>query len=476
MTLKQRIGQEIAVVDDDNVIRDGLRRILEGAGYQVETFARGQLAIDRMAKKTFDLVLSDLKMPGLNGIEVLKEIRALQPEVPIIIITGYGTVETAVDAMKKGAVDYIAKPFTPDQLLAKLTLALEQRSVLVQDLYLQKELHDNQGFDSFIGTSREMQKVYQRIMQVADTESTLLVTGESGTGKELVARAAHRHSHRRSNAFVAVDCTSLAENLLESELFGHVRGSFTGAVQAKTGLFKVADGGTLFLDEISNISLTTQAKLLRVLQERVVTPIGSTQPIPIDIRLIGATNVDLRTLVHQGTFREDLFFRLNIIPVELPPLRERKGDLPLLIGFFLRKFARETGKEIRGLEPGVMEILESYPFPGNVRELENIIERAVVLSQGEMICSEDLELSALTGDGERPGFDTIPQTADELKMTKRLLREQAVDPVERAFVLDALRRNEWNVTRAAEQVGMLRPNFQALLKKQGLSARLRSEC
>ncbi|GAB6084631.1 sigma-54 dependent transcriptional regulator [Desulfuromonas carbonis] len=473
--MEEQCGMEIAVVDDDTVIRDGLRRILEGAGYRVETFARGQLAIDRFAKKSFDLVLSDLKMPGLNGIEVLKGIRALQPEVPIIIITGYGTVDTAVEAMKNGAVDYIAKPFTPDQLLTKLTLALEHRAVLVQDLYLQKELHDNQGFDNFIGTSREMRKVYQRIMQVADTESTLLVTGESGTGKELVARAAHRHSHRRENAFVAVDCTSLAENLLESELFGHVRGSFTGAVQAKTGLFKVADGGTLFLDEISNISLTTQAKLLRVLQERVVTPIGSTQPVPINIRLIGATNVDLRTLVTQGNFREDLFFRLNIIPVELPPLRERKGDLPLLVGHFLRKFARETGKEIRGLEPGVMEILEGYSFPGNVRELENIIERAVVLSHGEMICREDLELSALTGDGELHGFDTIPQTADELKMTKRLLREQAVDPVERAFVLDALRRNEWNVTRAAEQVGMLRPNFQALLKKQGLSARLRND-
>jgi transcriptional regulator with GAF, ATPase, and Fis domain len=316
-----------------------------------------------------------------------------------------------------------------------------------------------------------MEKVYRRILQVAPTDSTVLVTGESGTGKELVARAIHKNSPRRELPFVAVDCTSLAENLLESELFGHVKGSFTGAIQTKSGLFKVADGGTLFLDEVANISLTTQAKLLRVLQEREVTPIGGTQPIPINIRLVAATNRNLRQLVTEGKFRDDLFFRLNIIPVELPPLRERKGDLRLLTGHFIKDFSEEIGKEIKGLAPDALELLENYSFPGNVRELENLIERAVVLSEGEFIQREDLELQVSDGASKGSISGYVPQSLEELKEKKRHLRERAVESLERAFVLDALKRNNWNVTRAAEEVGMLRPNFQALLKKQGISGR-----
>ena len=466
---------KILVVDDEAVIREGLKRILGGAGYLVEAFAQGHLAIERLQTEPFDLVISDVKMPGMSGIEVLKAIRVLQPQVPIIMITGYSTVDTAVEALKNGAVDYIAKPFTPEHLLAKIAQAIEQRTVLIENICLQKELRENQGFNGFIGTSPEMQKVYRRILQVADTDSTVLITGESGTGKELVAHAIHQQGNRRNQPFVALDCTALAENLLESELFGHVKGSFTGAVQSKLGLFKVADGGTLFLDEIANLSLTTQAKLLRVLQERVVLPIGGTQPTPINIRLIAASNRDLRAMVSKGEFREDLFFRLNIIPVDLPPLRERKGDIRLLIAHFLKKFAETTGKDIQGVEPEVIDWLEAYAFPGNVRELENIIERAVVLAQGEFISRQDLEMD---NDGAPicPGiYSPIPRTAEELKVTKQLLRERAVEPIERAFVLDALRRNSWNVTRAAEEVGMLRPNFQALLKKQGLSARVRGD-
>jgi transcriptional regulator with GAF, ATPase, and Fis domain len=286
-----------------------------------------------------------------------------------------------------------------------------------------------------------------------------------------VARAIHKNSPRRDFPFVAVDCTSLVENLLESELFGHVKGSFTGAVQTKSGLFKVADCGTLFLDEVSNISLTTQAKLLRVLQEREVTPIGSTQPIPINIRLVAASNRNLRQLVAEGKFRDDLFFRLNIIPVELPPLRERKGDQRLLTAHFTKQFSEEIGKEIRGLAPDALELLDNYAFPGNVRELENLIERAVVLSESEFIQREDLELqvSEKSREGSEVGY--VPQSLEELKEKKRHLRERAVESLERAFVLDALKRNDWNVTRAAEEVGMLRPNFQALLKKQGISGR-----
>jgi DNA-binding NtrC family response regulator len=461
----------ILLIDDDAVIRDGLQRILDGAGYSTDTFFCGQLALEALQKNPYDMVITDLKMPGMNGLEVVRNVKLLQPDLPILIITGYSTVDTAVEAMKGGAADYISKPFSPEEICHKIRSALEHRAILVDDIYLSKELRDNQGFDRFIGHSRAMQKVYRRILQVAPTDSNVLVTGESGTGKELLARAIHNHSPRKSQPFVAVDCTSLAESLLESELFGHIRGSFTGATQTKMGLFKVADGGTLFLDEIANLSLTTQAKLLRVLQEREVTPIGGTRPIPIDIRLVAATNRNLKEMLLEGSFREDLYFRLNIIPIDLPPLRERDGDLPLLTGHFLKTFSEEFGKEIRGLAPNAMALLESYPFPGNVRELENVIERATVLTEGEFIQREDLELAteSNTLSGEMEGY--IPQSACELKEKKRIIREQAVKPVEKAFVLQALERNSWNVTRAAEETGMLRPNFQALIKKFGISIR-----
>lgn len=460
--------KRMMVIDDDQVIRKGLKRILEQAGHEVEDFASGHLAIEELQRQSFDLVITDLKMPGMSGMDVLKAINVLQPEVPIVLITGYATVETAVEAMKHGAVDFIPKPFTPKDLLEKVVLALEKKVVMFDDLYLRKELRQHHGFDQFVGESQEMQKVYRRVMQVAPTDSTVLIYGESGTGKELVARAIHRNGPRRDQPFVAVDCTALAENLLESELFGHVKGSFTGAMQTKTGLFKVADGGTLFLDEISNLSLKTQAKLLRVLQEREVTPIGGTQPQSFNVRLVAASNRSLKELVAEGDFREDLFFRLNIIPVDLPPLRERKGDLRLLIGHFLKKFNDEVGKEIRGLAPDALDLLEGYPFPGNVRELENIIERAVVLADGDFIQRDDLELGGEEALDGAMLADYIPLNADELKEKKRQIRERVVEPLERAFLLHALKRNSWNITKAAEEVGMQRPNFHALLKKQGI--------
>jgi len=472
------MGQfRVLVVDDEAVIRDALKRILEGERFSVETCVSGHSAIESLHERDFDLIVTDLKMPGMNGIEVLKAVKTLQPGAPVIMITGYASVDTAVEAMKNGAVDYIAKPFTPEQFLEKVERALEQRVVLMKEFNQKMDAIPRHGFDLFVGQSKEMQKVYHRIMQVATTDSTVLVTGESGTGKELVARAIHKNSSRSDKAFVAVDCSSLAENLLESELFGHVKGSFTGAVQAKTGLFKVADGGTLFLDEVSNISMATQAKLLRVLQERMVTPIGGTQPVPINIHLVAATNRSLRTMVTEGTFREDLFFRLNIIPIELPPLRERKGDIPLLISHFLKKFTAMVGKNMRGIAPDAMALLESYDYPGNVRELENTIERAVVLASGEIIHKEDLELRAEdvggppSGDAE--GY--VPHTADELKEMKRHIRDHAVESIEKAFVMSALERNNWNITRAAEETGILRPNFQGMLKRLGISVKAQLE-
>jgi DNA-binding NtrC family response regulator len=458
----------ILIVDDEAVIRDGLKRILDSDRFAVETCTSGYSAIELLHELEFDLIVTDLKMPGMNGIEVLKAVSALQPHVPVIMITGYASVETAVEAMKNGAVDYISKPFAPDQFMEKVEHALEQRNLLLDDIYLKKEINGRHGFHQFVGESTEMLKVYHRIMQVAATTSTVLITGESGTGKELVARAIHENSPRPEQPFVAVDCSSLAENLLESELFGHVKGSFTGAIQTKVGLFKVADGGTLFLDEVSNISLSTQAKLLRALQERRITPIGGTQPVPISIHLVAATNRNLKTMVAEGTFREDLFFRLNIIPIELPPLRERKGDIPLLISHFLKKFTAEIGKDIRGVAPDAMMFLEGYSYPGNVRELENIIERAVVLTEGDIIHREDLEQA--DGGGNEGGFDgRVPATAEELKEMKRHIRGHAVDAIEKAFLVSALERNNWNVTRASEETGILRPNFQGMLKRLGIS-------
>ncbi|NVN93175.1 MAG: sigma-54-dependent Fis family transcriptional regulator [Desulfuromonadales bacterium] len=461
---------KILIVDDETVIRDALKRILDNQQrFFVDTCSSGYGAIELLHKQDFDLIVTDLKMPGMSGLEVLKAVKALQPNVPVIIITGYATVDTAVEAMKNGAFDYLSKPFAPDQFLEKVEEALKQRRLGDDEYELRCEVSHQHGFDQFIGESHEMQKVYRRIMQVASASSTVLVTGESGTGKELVARAIHNHGPRREQPFVALDCTSLAETLLESELFGHVKGAFTGATQSKVGLFKAADNGTLFLDEVSNISLSTQAKLLRVLQMRQVTPIGDTKPIPINIQLVAATNRNLKTMVSEGAFREDLFFRLNIIPIEMPPLRERKGDIPLLISHFLKKFATQIGRDIRGLAPDAREFLEGYSYPGNVRELENVIERAVVLAESDVIRKEDLELTDCEVRLGETGPERIPVTSEELKEMKHHIRGQAIEALERSFLICALERNNWNATRAAEETGILRPNFQSMLKKHGIS-------
>ena len=462
------------VVDDETVIRDGIKRVLEGDQFEVETCSSGHKAIEQLQKKDYGLVITDLKMPGMDGIEVLKAVKALQADIPVILITGYASIDTAVEAMKNGAFDYISKPFSPDLLLEKVQNALNQRSLPLDKTCFKNEISLYHGFHSFIGESKEMQKVYQRIMRVAATSSTVLITGESGTGKELAARAIHENGSRKEKTFVAIDCSSLAETLLESELFGHVKGSFTGAVQAKTGLFKVADGGTLFLDEVSNISLSTQAKLLRVLQERKITPIGGTQLVPIDIHLVAATNKNLRTMVNEGSFRGDLFFRLNIIPIELPPLRDRRPDIPILIRHFLKKYSAAIGKDISKVAPDVMTFLQNYSYPGNVRELENMIERAVVLAEVDVIRNEDLELwdsRDTHSNNTNSLIARIPFNTEELKEMKRHIREHAMESLESVFVNNALERNNWNVTRAAEETGILRPNFQSMMKKLGISAR-----
>lgn len=461
---------KILVIDDEAVIREGLRQSLVMEGFQVEVASNGKIGMEKLQKDSFSAVISDLKMPIMSGIEVLKAIQVLQPNVPVIIITGFATVDSAVESMKNGAFDYLTKPFLPEQIIEKVQAAVKKRVITLESETISNSIPESLA-DSFIGKSEAMQKVFQRILQVAPTNSTVLITGESGTGKELVARAIHNQSSRKDEAFVAVDCNSLPENLLESELFGHVKGSFTGATQSKPGLFTVASGGTLFLDEIANLSMATQAKLLRVLQQREVTAIGGTKATPIDIRLVAATNRSLDKMVEDGAFRDDLYFRLNIIPIDLPPLRERTGDVPLLISYFLKKFSDEVGKQIKGLSADAHMAIHDYPFPGNVRELENIIERAVVLAQGDTIQLESLELPTFQDLGEDDDEISAPMNTQELKEIKRRVREQAVEPVEKAFVYAALERNNWNVTKAAEETGMLRPNFQALLKKLGISVK-----
>jgi len=463
----------ILVVDDEEIIRLSCQRVLTEEGYEVQTRPSGPEALRLLAEELFDVAIVDLKMPGMDGIEVLQAIKRDYPHIPVIMITGYATVESAVEAMKSGAFDYLPKPFTPDEVAVVVKKALETRSLILENIYLRGEIQAKYGFENIIGTSKKMQEIYRLIGKVAPTNSTVLITGESGTGKELIARAIHFNSQRKERQFVPVDCAVLSENLLESELFGHVKGSFTGAVVTKPGLFEVADGGSLFLDEIGNISLAMQSKLLRFIQEREFTPVGGTKLKKVDVRLVAATNSDLQEKIKEGAFREDLFYRLNIVPISLPPLRERKEDIPLLAMHFLKKYCQEMGKNPKAFSQMAMEMLMHYPWPGNVRELENIVERAVVMTEEDTILPQHLPLP-MQERSEGLTF-AVPKTNEELRELKRHLRDKAVEEAERLFVLDALSRNDWNVTRSAKDVGMLRPNFQALMRKHNIRSAEREE-
>jgi DNA-binding NtrC family response regulator len=460
----------ILVVDDEMIVCESCQRILEEEGaYEVEIALSGKEAFKKMKENPFDIVITDLKMPEIDGMEVLKRFRKEYPDAIIIMITGFGTVQTAVESMKLGAFDYIPKPFTPDEVSIVVKKALEKRDLLLENIYFRRELQGKYGFHNIIGKSRKMLEIYRTIAKVAMTDSTVLIYGQSGTGKELIARAIHFNSPRREKQFVPVDCAVLSENLLESELFGHVKGSFTGAISTKPGLFEVADGGTVFLDEVGNISLSIQAKLLRVLQEGEFTPVGGTKAKKVDIRLIAATNKELEKMIKEGNFREDLYYRLNIVPIYLPPLKERQEDISMLAMHFLKEYADETGKRVKTFTPEAIEKLMIYTWPGNVRELENVIERTVVMIDDEMVRPEHI---ILPGQKEKESLgDYVPITSEELKEVKKKLREKVVEDIERTFVLNALERHNWNVTRAAEEVGMLRTNFQALMKKYNLRAR-----
>jgi DNA-binding NtrC family response regulator len=437
--------------------------LLSEEGYEVQTSQQPKEGLAAAEQNPFDVILLDLKMPGMGGMEFLRRIKEVRPDTEVIIMTGFAEISTAVEATKLGAFDYIPKPFTPDRLLVTVGKALETRELVFENRYLRGELQARYKFENIVGSSREMQAVYQVVSQVSPTNTTVLILGESGTGKELIARAIHFNSPRKTKRIVAVDCGALQDNLLESELFGHVKGAFTGAVSAKKGLFEVADGGTLFLDEIGHTSFSLQTRLLRVLQERVFTPVGGTDERKADVRLIAATNKDLQAMVAEGTFREELFYRLNIVPIHLPPLRKRKEDIPALAMHFLKKTSEESGCDVTAISPQTLRLLVDYDWPGNVRQLENVIHRAVVLSPGPTIVSDLLPPEIR--DQVPPSTAHVPKTSEELKEIKKELREKSVEDVERQFVIEALRRNEWNVRRAAIEVGMQRPNFQALMRK-----------
>ncbi|MFB3819540.1 MAG: sigma-54-dependent transcriptional regulator [Candidatus Methylomirabilales bacterium] len=380
----------VLVVDDDQAVREALARTLEKLGHEPVLAADGQEGLDRLREGGIPIVLADLKMPGLTGLELLRAAKALSPDTEVIMITGHGTVEDAVAAMKDGAYDFITKPFRRLYLERTIGKAAEKQALVLQNRALQQRLAEMEGGGRLLGTSPPMRRVLDMIAQVAPSAATVLILGESGTGKELVANALHQGSQRRDRPLVKVNCAALPETLLESELFGYERGAFTGAVARKAGRFELADGGTLFLDEIGELSGATQAKLLRVLQEGEFERVGGTQTLKVDVRLITATNADPAALVRERRFREDLFYRLNVITVPLPPLRDRREDIPLLAHQFLRGFAAKNGKAVEGFTEEAMDLLQSYAWPGNVRELENVIERAVVLTRGSMISPADL--------------------------------------------------------------------------------------
>jgi len=459
----------ILVVDDEEiVIRSCLRILGDDGDYEAEAVQGGFEALRKIDEGHFDVLILDIMMPRMDGLEVLQRVKETHPDIDVIMVTGLSQIETAVRSMKLGAFDYLPKPFDPDELKRVVKRALERRQLLQENLELRNEVSSKYRFENIIGSSPQMQNVYRLIAKCAPTNSTILLTGESGTGKELIARAIHYNSLRKDKPFVTVDCNSLSENLLESEMFGHVKGSFTGAVVNKKGMFEVVDGGTLFLDEIGNISLATQAKLLRVIQEREFRAVGDTRTQSANFRLLTATNKDLKAMVADGTFREDLFYRINIFPIHVPPLRERRDDIPPLAFRFLKVFSEELGKTVTEFSEGAMSALVHHDWPGNVRELENAIHRAVILATDNTV--RQAHLANIIDMLPRLDLD-VPRTSDELKRIKKVAREKSVESIEKLFVLEALKRNAWNVTNSAEETGMQRANFQALMKKYDIRIR-----
>ncbi|HEU5060284.1 MAG TPA: sigma-54 dependent transcriptional regulator [Kofleriaceae bacterium] len=448
------MGERILVVDDEPNARAALAELLRDEGYAVETAADGFKALPKLEEFSPDLLLTDLRMPGLNGIELLRKARAADPDIAAVVMTAHGEIETAVAAMREGAEDYLTKPLVFEELKIVLERALERRRLRREAGVLRERLSKRHRLDAVVGSSPPMQKVFDTVLQIAPSRATVLIEGESGTGKELVAAAIHEHSPRASHPFIKLHCAALAETLLESELFGHEKGAFTGALARRDGRFQQADGGTLFLDEIGDISPGVQVKLLRFLQEREFERVGGNQTVKVDVRVVAATNRDLKQRVKEGAFREDLYYRLNVVSIEMPPLRARTGDIPLLAMHFLRKYAAENGKAITGFTDDALAALVHYRWPGNVRELENAIERAVVVCRREQIRPEDLVPTIMTADRAAPSGDLLPP-----------IPGSSMADLERYAILKTLEHVGGSTSRAAELLGISARTIQYRLRE-----------
>ena len=456
--MSESARQSILVVDDERSMREFLEILLTKEGYQVSLADNGEEACQILEKKKFDLLITDIKMKDINGIEVLKKTKEINPESVVVMISAFATAETAVEAMKEGAYDYIPKPFKVTEFKKIVEDALQSKRpepVVGKEYRLKSRYH----FDCLIGESPKMKKVYDLIKRVAQTKTNILISGESGTGKELVARAIHRQSSRKGKPFVIINCAGIPENLIESELFGYKKGAFTGAMADKEGLFDVADGGTVFFDEVGELPPTIQVKLLRVIQERTFTAVGGTEEKSVDVRFISATNKDLENEVINKRFREDLFFRLNVIQVSMPPLREREGDLPLLAQHFLEKYSRELGKDVKKISAYAMDILRQYSFPGNVREMENIIERSVALETSNIVLPESLTLSNYQRERTIEDRRQMDLTMDGISLDK------AMAEIERDYIIKAMEIAHGSQKKAAELLGIRYGSFRHRLSK-----------
>lgn len=454
------IRSRLLVVDDDAESCEAVAEVLRAEGHMVATAQGGHAALMLVREHAFDVVVSDIRMPDLDGVALLRELRETDPEPSVILMTAFGTVEAALEAIKQGAFDYVSKPLHLDELLLTVRRALEQRRLLRENQQFRAALQERYQIPNIIGVSSRMIDIFKLVARVAPTRSTVLITGESGTGKEVVARALHFNSPRAVAPFVTIDCASLAEGVLESELFGHVRGAFTGAVGARRGLFEAANGGTVFLDEIGGISPNTQARLLRVLQQQEVRPVGSNEAVRVDVRLVAATNKDLEGQVKTGHFREDLFYRLNVVRVHLPPLRERREDIPALALHFLRKYAEANGKAISGFAPETMSRLEAYPWPGNVRELENAIERGVAVSAHPILLPDDLPAHIVMSTPAGPNGAAAPDSFPLLSLGE----------VARHQIARVLTVTGGNKKRAAEILGVDRKTLYRLMNRYGIAS------
>lgn len=455
--------EKILVVDDEQSLRDVLSIMLKRAGYTVISAMDGEEAVELLNKEIFDLVITDLRMPKIDGMEVLKAVKSASPETVVLIITAFASADSAVEAMKQGAYDYLTKPFQVDEVQLIIRNALEKRRLTTENMLLKREMASQSSFAQLVGQSEAMQKVFDVVRKVADSKSNVLICGESGTGKELVARAIHYNSARSVMPFVAVNCSAVPETLLESELFGHMKGSFTGAISNKAGLFEIADGGTIFLDEIGDTTPTIQVKLLRVIQEREFRRVGGNQDVKVDVRVVAATNKDLEKAVADGSFREDLYYRLDVIPIRLPPLRMRAGDIPLLVNHFLERFSKESGKPKPVISQEAMHVLLGHEWRGNVRELENLIERVVAFSA-----------EAPVTDAEVHGWLHRPATQSQHPAMPLDLTEEGLDleglinGIEKDLLLKALERSQWVKKKAARMLRLNTRSFRYRLEKYAI--------